>query len=564
MKRKRGLTRLIPLPLSVLTGCSVLLDPVVGQCRRHEDCQALGVGYVCAPDAVCVELVDSFPGSVGRDAGSCQLDADCASTHGLALCREGACLTLNAPEVGCLSSGWGTTVPEDGSSVLPIGMLVPDAELSSSGTGRRVSGAVGTAINELNRARERDSLAGLPALVGVACDEARPEALAYLVDSLQLGVILGPSRSDAVRQALARTAGRALLVAPFADAPSLLPEAADPAAYLLSCKPNRQHLRAYMLAAVDEARALVGALGAPGLDPSSLALAVSNDVATQRFAEGFNDRDLAAAGLRRVRYAMGAGGLGLVNALRGVTPPVNLVVAASAEDAWAENIAAYDGATFASHGYYPYYLLAERRWDLYNEVLRDQATADGFAPQYARLLGLDYHREPESALVYDEFRSAFFAETGSQAEPNLEYAYDCTYLAVYATVAAAQRSSQPANRLSAEAIAAGLGALHGGGPLLPVRELDVARVIAGLVERKGEDAAVDLVGASGRLDLERLLPSDGAGLVARQYWSADAADGELYCIDTDQKVFCDTGIVFSRDGGSVVRGENPCRCLGSD
>jgi hypothetical protein len=554
VNERRGLFH--TAPLAFIVACSLVLDPPTGQCRRHEDCQALGAGYVCAPDAVCVELASPFRGGAGRDAGLCQTDADCAPTHGLALCRQGACLALNNPALGCTSSNWGTTAPADGAAVLPIGMLVPRAELGE----RRVSGAVGTAINELNRAREQGSLAGLPALVGVACDEDRPEAIEFLLDTLQLNLIVGPTRSDAVAPTLEQTARRALLVAPFADSPSLAPEAGNTTAYLLSCKPNRQHLRAYLLEAVNEARALVTALGAPGMDPPSLALAVSNDVATQRFAEGFNDRDLAAAGLRRVRYAAEAGGLGLVNALQTIEPAANLVVAASAEDSWEDNISAYDGATYGSLAYYPYYLLADRRWDLYNRVLRDQATADAFPPQYARLLGLDYHRDPESTLAYGQFRSAFFAETGSQPEANLEYAYDCTYLAVYAAVAAAQRSSTPAHQLSAEALGAGLGALHGGGPLLPIRALDIPQVIAELVNREGQDAAVELVGSSGRLDLERVLPRDSVSTPDRQYWGAGAADGELYCIDTVQKIFCNTGIVFPL-GGGVVRGESSCRCL---
>jgi hypothetical protein len=572
MKRRKRLLLQAAL-LASPAACSLLMNPPTGQCQRHEDCAAFGASFACAPDAVCVEL----PGITlaAADAGACESDTDCASTHGLALCRQGGCRTLNNPDVGCVSSGWGTTAPSDGAAVFPIGMLVPGTELADDGSGKSISGAVGTAIGELNRVREEQRLlagasasrfpsAMLPAVVGVACDEARPEALAYLVDTLQLNVIVGATRSDAIRPVLIKTADRALFVAPFADAPSLAREVDDAGAYLLSCKPNRQHLRAYLLEAVDEARNLITSLGAPGMEPISPALAVSNDVATQRFAEGFNDGALAAAGLRRVLYATEAGGLGLVSALRAIKPAANLVVAASAEDAWEDNIAAYDSATYGSLGFYPYYLLADKRWALYNQVLRDQATAKGFPPQYARLLGLDYHRDVDSTLFYEEFSNAFFAETGSQVEPNLEYVYDCTYLAIYAAVAAGQRFPEPLHQLSAEAIASGLGALYGGGPRLPVRALNVAQVIASVLGRQGQDAAVDLVGTSGALDLERELPRDGLSTSDGQYWAAGAADGELYCIDDVQKVFCNTGIVFPAGGGPPVRGESTCSCLGGN
>ena len=75
---------------------------------------------------------------------------------------------------------------------------------------------------------------------------------------------------------------------------------------------------------------------------------------------------------------------------------------------------------------------------------------------------------------------------------------------------------------------------------------------------------MNLVGTSGKLDLERVPARDAASGSERQYWSAGAADEELYCIDTVQKVFCDTGVVFPLRGGPPVRGENACRCLGSN
>jgi hypothetical protein len=373
---------------------------------------------------------------------------------------------------------------------------------------------------------------------------------------------VGASDSDNVAAALGQTGEQSLLVAPFADAPSLVPRPDNPPGYLLSCKPNRAHLGPDLIAAVSEVRTRISALGAPGMETISAALAVSNDAATQSFASSLSDSELAAAGLRRAAYTVEPGGRGLVNALQGLDPSPNLVVAASAADAWEDNIAAFDGATYGRSRFYPYYLLAEKSSAVYAQTLSDQATASGFPHQYSRFLGLDYHRSQQSQNVYREFSNAFSAETNSVPEPGFEYAYDCTYLAVYAAVAAAERLLQPARDLPPEAILAGLAALQGAGPVLPIRALDIPNVLRSLSSRRGADASVELFGSSGDLDLESLQPTGlPSGTSQRHYYAAAATDTELYCIDAVSKEFCDTGIVFPSAGGAPSGLANSCSCL---
>jgi hypothetical protein len=259
-----------------------------------------------------------------------------------------------------------------------------------------------------------------------------------------------------------------------------------------------------------------------------------------------------------VGYTSENRGLGLLSALTQRPSWPNFVVAASAEDEWQDNIAAFDGRMYATSRSYPYYFLADKRAALRAQAIHEATTAEGFPRQYRRLLGLDYHRDPESTLARSTFVDAFTLETGGGPDPGLEYAYDCTYLGVYAMAAAALRFESPAATLSPPAVVAGLQALLGGGPRLPVRELDIATTLEELVRRKGAAGSVDLIGASGTLELsfaEREVPS------ARQYYEVAAPDGELYCIDSVTSEFCDTGTILPARGGPPQRLGSSCSCL---
>jgi hypothetical protein len=540
--------------------CTLALPGTDRQCKTHAECAALGSGHVCARDGVCVALRTSERLVETTAGNECRESSQCAASQGLALCTDGRCLSLNDEDVGCISVGWGTVSPVDGAEVVPIGMLVPAEEIRDNPL-RRVTGAVGTALRELDQARLAGGVRGLPALVGVACDEARPEAIDYLVHALHTRVIIGPTLARNLEPALELAGDEAVLFAPFADAPDLLPAPGDAPSWLVSCKPNRSHLRSYFLDAVAEARAQVEALAAPGMDPLVAALAVSGDAASVSFADGFDAERLRQSRLERIGYTSEGRGLGLLSALTQRASFPNFIVAASAEDDWQDNIAAVDGATYAAAQSYPYYFLADKRAALREQTIHESSTVDSFPRQYRRLLGLDYRRDAETKLAHATFANAFVLETGGGADPGLEYAYDCTYLGVYAMVAAALQFESLATTLSPPALVAGLAALQGGGPRLPVRALNIAATVEELVRRKGVAGSVDLIGASGALELSLAAQANAGGPSARQYYDGVAPDGELYCIDAVTADFCDTGIVFPAQGGPLQRLGNTCSCL---
>jgi hypothetical protein len=552
-----GVTALL-LSCSLASACTLTLRRDERQCDIAADCRALGDGLVCASDGVCVSLTYEQTAPILPLDGACVAHADCAQTSGPALCVDGSCLPLSSADAGCVSLAWGTPAPPDAAPVLLVGMLVPAAELELVAR-RQLTGAVALAIAEFNRARLQAGVAALPALVGVACDEARVEAIEYLVGSLGARVVVGPTSSRYVPRALAVTAERAVLLAPFADGPELESEPQPAGSWLATCKPNRVNVQPYFLRAIDAARAKV-MNAAPELAPLVTALAVSGDESTQRFAAGFNDEQLAAASIAPVRYTSEPGGVGLVRALAPLDVLPSFVVAASAEDDWAANMQAYDSARYAAAGDYPYYLLADERSALKVEVVANEMTAPGFPERRQRLLGLDYHRDEPTELAHADFRTAFSVELEDSPDAGLEYAYDCAYAGVLAALAARLYLGTSLEETTASAIASGLTALTGGGPALPVRASSIPEMLEALAVGAGTAGSVDLIGISGPLDFT------GAGAAPDPYGEArhygvGAPDGELYCIDDDSTEFCGLGIVFPANGGPATEEPSACSCL---
>jgi hypothetical protein len=549
------------------SACTAMLDGRAEQCRSHADCQRLDPAYVCASDGVCValsaetrQLQDIAP------EHPCSTDNDCASSVGLALCRNGDCVPIHNPAQGCfLSAGPGATLGAGEERALPIGILVPS---QAAGSQRKtgLSTAVGLAITEINGAREQRGLLQLPPLVGIECDEERPDAVEYLLKKLQVRLVLGPSNPEQLRDTLSQRREPVLYMPPFPAEPDLAPEGAAGAA-VLSCQPLHASVHPYLLEAITVAQRLVEASAAPTLGSVAPGLAVSEDVATTRFASGFNDAELAAVGVRRVPYVIELGGRGLVSALAAAEPPIQLVVAASAVDTWDINLGAVDGATFARTGSYPYYLLAEKQPRVLEAALRDDRTAPGFPRQYSRVLGLDAARDNQTKALQLEFESAYAASTQSAPEPGLEYAYDCVYVSLYAMVAAALRLQQGASSLTSsallqgpDAVLLGLRALQGGGPVQPVGALHIPEVLATLAAGQGRDHSLELVGASSSLDF-RFEPT---AVASARYVGLAPSDGELYCIDAREQQYCDTGIIFPADGSEVRRpAGSVCACLGA-
>jgi hypothetical protein len=455
-----------------------------------------------------------------------------------------------------VSRNWGTTSPPDAADVLVIGMLTSSDELEEPGP---VTGAVSTVVRELNAARVSASITGLPAVVAVACDESKPESVAYLVDTLRARIIVGPTRSNHLEPAIMKASEAALLFAPFADEPDLAPMVDRAAGRLVACKPNRSAIRTYFLDALAEARTLIAGLAAPGMDPIEAALAVSGDEATRAFSAQFNDQELQEAGVRRFAYTADPSGSGLLSALTAAIPWPNLIIAASSEDDWGTNIAAVDGATYGSTEAYPYYFLADKDSEVLFKTNANTSTAAGFPAPSMRLLGLDYHRDDQVARNYSEFAASFVPNGTPPA--GLEYAYDCSYLAVYAAVAAGMQLGVHPSRLSAGEILLGLDALHGDGSGFPVRASSINDIISTLAARRGAAASVDLIGSSGQLDMQPASAADA--LPYARLFSVAPPDGELYCVDGATRAYCDTGIIFPAAGGELSRAARNCLCFRS-
>ncbi len=541
----------------VLLSCSLALSRDDDQCSDSLDCQRFGSEFVCSTDHVCVTYTKSERGGDGDGGDECRTHADCAAKVGPSLCREGACLPLNERDVGCVSLDWGTTAPKDGTEVVPIGVLAPLGELGATSR-RKFSGAVGTAINELNRAREELGETALPALVAVACDESSDEAVAYLTETLRVRAVIGPVSASRAEHVVDRSGGNAVFFLPSADGPNLLPQASDPKSLVVGCKPNRDGIQPLFLSAIREVTARVEAETG---EPTETVLAVSEDAPTASFAASLNDKDLASANVRRLEYIAGPGGRGLVGALRSLSPAPHLLVAASGEDDWVGNISAVDGASFRDNDFYPFYFLGEKRFELL-DTLSDLTTTEGYPRQYHRVLGLDYHKDERSKLAYEDFRLAFELDrgggAGSEPEPGLEYAYDCAYVAAYAMTAARERRLSQGEP-SPDAIALSLDALAGG-RAVPVRAQSIAQAVGLLAENRGTAGSLELLGSSGKLDFS----SDDSSESARRYYRRSTPDGELYCIPkTGLKTFCDTGVVFPVDGSEPSADNGKCDCAGA-
>jgi hypothetical protein len=558
--------------------CTLLLQEPSWQCQTHAHCQALGPSFVCGDRAVCVPLgKDEIepPRSLGSE---CQRDADCASAERASVCRDGDCRSIDAGGQ-CLVLG-AEAARADSADAMIIGLLSSRQELGiegSAGSARPlqplagVAVAVQTAIAELNRARADmldEGVSLLPPLVAVACDERDTDALEYMLDALGVRVIVGPTSSERVELALLRVLDRAVLLPPFADGPNLLPSAVDPAGFVLACRPNRLGMVPYFLDAVAEARSLIAA-SLPLAPPLNPALAISTDLATQSFADRISDEALADAGLRRLRYGDQTG-RDLISVLMEQQPPVDLVIAASMEDDWAANMTGYDAAYFERYGTYPYYVLGDEPSQAYEQAIAVQSSAT-MPPLQARLLGLGYARGDASRRVFSDFASAYEALAGRRPLAGLEYAYDCTYAAVYAVIAAGLRWRKPMLGLAPRALVAGLGALRGGATARLVGGRDVVDIVRDLIDGSGLDGSIDLIGASGNLHVElagveaaplSMQAAPALAAPARHYFSVDPPNGELYCVDATSRVLCATGSVFSPSGEHPPRAPNPCDCFG--
>ena len=518
-------------------GCSLALRREHDQCHTSQDCQSLAVGAVCSQSGICEQLV--APPQASGEAQACSRDADCTN-DAWSVCRHGTCKALATN--GCITlSASGRHGTRDR---LPLAVLVPAAELTGGNMGAELL-AASFAIDELRRGFDQHG-EPFPEVVAVACDENDTAAYAHLVDA-GVRVLVGPMRAGALESARMAVNGQAVLFSPYAEGPELEMPARSPTSSVVSCKPNRSGAKASLLAAVSFVQAELHRRALIAEDGEAV-LALSETERQLGLADLFGKADLASASLRKVTYTNVPPGGGLVSELkREAVPPPSLVVAASAAEDWSELIAAVDDSARFAQRPYPFYLLADKQASV-GQLLGQVNGSDH--PLTARTVGLDYTLSADNTAIHRDFEQAFTQGTGLPFEPGLDYVRDCSYLATYAAVAGQLRYALAPADLGSEAVLDGLRAFTGGGRRLPTGDGGINRVLQELQDKRGFDAAVQLIGGSGDLDLLGVLSvEEVASLPAGQYVHPAPRDQQLYCADATA-TFPATKLVFPSSGAA--------------
>lgn len=428
---------------------------------------------------------------------------------------------------------------ETASTRLPLGVLVPN-----SGLAQGALAATGVAIDAINAARPN----WYPELVAVACPEQDGAAIVHLMDA-GVRIFIGPlsaTEVDAVRGAVAE---RGVLFSPLADAPSLTRPTGGASATVVSCKASRGTSSTPLLAA---ARYFLGNLKETGRvdDDASAVIALSEQETDLGYTEVFNASEVAVVPASVLEY--GADGADLNAALDRAGFSAGLLIAPSGEAAWGRHSGKLDELREAREQPLPFYLLRDKQAEAMDLIPRNRSRSE-------RVLGLQEVRTARHRSIEEEFARSFVAATGSAAAPELAYIYDCVHVAAYAAAAGLQRFGQPVHSFTISALLGGLAALQGG-EALAVGALEASTAFLLLGEARGYDDAIDLVGATGDLDLQLPPVSELIREPNGNYLSPIAADEEFYCANPDEGGFCDTGVIVRKSGGAPS-GDSQCPCF---
>lgn len=522
-------------------GCTLTLHRDHDQCRSSTDCAHLAPSAVCTQSGVC-ELLQV---EVSATDASCQLDSDCRD--GWSICREGTCRAL-AQHAGCVPVS--SDANGDPRERLPVGLLLPATERGGVSHGDTL-GAMQTAIDELNRHQWQNTQ--LPRIVAVACDEDDSDALTALAKQ-RVRLFIGPTGAGEIEKARQVLGEQAVLFAPFADAPSLNQgPAAAGLASLVSCKPNYTDNRASLLSAISYVQSQL--LAKHLIDDDTTALAVSDRERALGFGD-FGPAELAPSGTVRVDYMPEVQGRDLTSALDKQSLVPSLLASASSESIWAENIATLDRGATAGH--YPYYLLNGQDASVLAFAINDVLLTPR---EYDRVLSLRDQQSTLSRSPSAHFKAAFRAEFDRDPAPGLDFAYDCTFLAVYAALAAELRFSILPSALTPAAALVGLRALSGGTATFAITEID--KVELNLELTHGADSTLSLFGSSGDLALLGSLAAEQIILHSAGIYVRPAArNKELTCIDARRERYCGTGALFTPSGDPFqVAPESGCSCF---
>ena len=527
-----------------LTSCTLALSRTHDQCSTSRDCQAVELGAVCTDQGVCKSVM-STASTAPAHAQPCQHDADC--TDPSALCRQGGCKSLIAD--GCV--GLGVADATDERERLPVAVLTAHEDLLATPLGP-VPAAVLLAVTEINAQRSAGAL--LPRVIAVACDETNTDALHDLIAS-GVRVVVGPTRSDLLAPTSDAALNEAVLFAPFADAPLFeIMQAPTRTSSIVSCKPNRRESEASLLSAVDFMRAYIARAQAPAAGDSAV-VALTQTENQLGFADLFRPSELTPHGAQALTFDPKKDDLGTALAALPAVP--GLVVGASTEADWSQNVLSVE-RSLSDH--LPYYLLSDKQSDVLNLLLHD---GQRVSPQDQRTFGLDNHLEAANLSAREQFVSAFVAATGGDPPRGTEYAYDCTYLGIYAAYAGLLRYSLSPDQLSPGAVLMGLSGFNEHGMPLSVGAADVALALATLQRPVSSQRAIRLLGSSGNVgDLQSLPGAFGVvSDTSTVYVQPTPRAKELYCIDRKNSQFCDTGLIFPVSGAQPAPTEGACSCM---
>ncbi len=524
----------------MLLGCSALLEREHDQCSTSEDCQHFGMGSVCTTNGTCRRATAPIGAPPDSSLPVCKRDADCGDSS---VCRDAVCRDLERS--GCVmlsASGFDSRAER-----LPLLLLLPDTLRDAN----RFRSVVGTAARAWSAARQVET--ELPELSIVACPASDPRSL-DLLDRAGIRLVLAAVKTAQLESVLEAVDGRALVFAPFADAPGLrdLIESRRTTS-VVSCKPNRADGVAGISSAI---AAVSSAFEQEGrIAPGARAIVALNE---NEVRYGY-DAILEGTTFDSVPYSADSIG----PALTSETDTPGLIVGISGEVDWSLNITAIESSNLGNADPPPAYLLMDRQASVRELVVQNEfasnsvfTAADNPTPLKDRLVIWDHAVADRNREIHDRF--AALLPPGEALGPDLDYVHDCLYVALYASLAARMRFAFSWSGLSVEAVLVGLNALVGGEPL-PIGSTHLIEGRARLEAALGYDYALDLFGASGDLDfvgvptIEEAVLSPASRLVAPSRGAE-----EFYCVDVKQD-HCPTGVTVSEPG--ILTGESECPCF---
>jgi hypothetical protein len=538
------LARMLIMASAVLLGCSAMLDRAHDQCRTSQDCQRFGMGAVCTENGTCSSVHGvGNPGAAG--SGACKMDSDC---RGFSICRSAACYDLE--QNGCTALGESKRDPD--AEYLPIALLLPESAADAG----RFKDTVATAATGWNAARLIKP--ELPQVLPVACQASDFGAVEF-VSQAGIPLVIAATNTSELESVIETIDGRAVVFAPFAEAPGLPELVAKQTTSVVSCKPNRSESIEAVISAISGLRSALENQQRVAPE-SATVIALSRDEVRYGYRELIGSK----ADVSCEVYDADLPGDGLLATLTRMGRPLGLLVAISGEENWASNIAAVEDSDFGKVDPPPFYLLTDRLMRIRDRVAHPPeidpfATTPPANPLQNRVALLDYEPELRNKQVQERFAAALLEHTRGASSPELDYLHDCFYVAAYSALAAQLRLAFRMNELSPEAVLRGLSALGSGEPV-PIGPDDLVLGHGLLATSHDVARPLDLVGGSGDLDFVGLPSVHDAELSASGHYVTPAPGvAEFFCVDPRERQFCETGISPSPTG--EINGVNQCRCF---